>query len=296
MSRCEDDNRQGRTQALELLGAPVAREICEGLVARIAALNLGGVRPCLAIVRVGERPGDLAYERGARKRMESLGIDVRVEAAPADVTQDRLTRRLAMLSDDPGVHGILLMRPLPRSMDERAVAATVLAEKDVDGMCAANVASCCLGDACGFAPCTAEAVVRLLEHYQVPLDGAHAVVIGRSSVIGRPVSELLLARDATVTTCHSHTTDLASVCRRADVVVAALGRARFVSADMVRRGAIVVDVGMNEDADGGLVGDVDYDGVSAVAAGITPVPRGVGSVTTSVLADHVIRAAERLSA
>ena len=294
MSRCEDGRQPSRPQARELLGAPVAREICDGLTARIAALSREGVHPRLAIVRVGERPGDLAYERGARKRMDSLGIDVRVEVVPDDVTQDGLGGRLSALSDDPGVHGVLLMRPLPRGIDEGVVAGSVPAQKDVDGMCAANVAACCLGDADGFVPCTAEAVIRLLEHYQVTLDGARAVVIGRSPVIGRPVSELLLARDATVTTCHSHTVDLASVCREADVVVAAAGRAGLVSADMVGEGATVVDVGMNEALDGSLVGDVDYEDVRCVAAGVTPVPRGVGSVTTSVLAEHVIRAAERL--
>ena len=281
--------------ARELRGAPVAAAICEALAPRVDALKGRGVEPRLAIVRVGEEPGDLAYERGARSRMGKVGIACDVSALPGDVSQDELEAVLTSLAGDPATHGILLLRPLAPGLDERSAIACVGAAKDVDGMTPASLAATFTGAGEGYAPCTAEAVVRLLEHYEVQLDGARAVVLGRSLVVGRPLAQLLLARGATVTLCHSHTRDLASECRRGEVLVSCMGRAGAVGASMVSAGSIVVDVGTNDDGAGGITGDVDYASVSGVAAGVTPVPRGVGSVTTSVLAAHVGEAAERLS-
>lgn len=279
--------------AAELRGAPVAKALCERVAPRVDALRGRGVTPKLAIVRVGEEPGDLAYERGARTRMDKVGVACEVHSLGGGCTQGELEATLRRLAHDDAVHGILLMRPLPRSLDEAAAVACVPAAKDVDGMTAGSLASVFMGAGEGYAPCTAEAVVCLLEHYEVPLDGARVVVLGRSLVVGRPVAQLLMACGATVTMCHSRTRDLAAVCREADVLVSCIGKAGFVTAGMVRPGAVVIDVGINDDGQGGIVGDVSFDAVAELAAGVTPVPRGVGSVTTSVLASHVVAAAER---
>lgn len=282
----------GPLEALELRGAPVARALCEGLVPRVETLIGRGDTPCLAVVRVGEQPGDLAYERGARSRMAKVGINFEERALPDDVTQGELETCLRELDASGRVSGILLLRPLPRHLDAEAAAACVSAAKDVDGMTAASLAATFAGRGEGFAPCTAEAVVRLLEHYQVPLSGARVVVLGRSLVVGRPVAQLLLARDATVMLCHSRTRDLSEECRRADVVVSCMGRAGSVRSGMLAPGSFVADVGTSDDGNGGITGDVRFSEALGVAAGVTPVPRGVGSVTTSVLAEHVVRAAE----
>ena len=279
----------------ELLGAPVAAAMKERLAGEVAELEARGVHPRLAIVRVGERPDDLSYERAATKRMAGLGIGRDVISLSADVSESDFEARLARASADPMVHGILVFRPLPRQLDAARAASVIDPEKDVDGMCLANQAKVFSGDVTGFAPCTAEAVTALLDHYDIDIRGRRAVVLGRSAVIGRPVAMLLLARDATVTVCHTKTVDLPSVCREAQILVAAVGHAGAVRRDMVAPGAVVVDVGINLAADGSLVGDVDPD-VAAVAAALTPVPRGVGSVTTSVLVDHVLRAARTVSA
>ena len=276
---------------MELLGAPVANAVCETLRADVEALRFRGVSPRLAIVRVGERDADLSYQRGATKRMEKVGIDVEVCALRIDASQEELERTLTELDARDDVHGILLMRPLPAHMDEARARELVSAAKDVDGMCAVNVAKVAEGDMDGFAPCTPEAVVTLLDHYGIAIDGSRVCVIGRGSVVGRPLASLLLARNATVTLCHSHTRDVAEETRGADIVVAAVGSPRFVNARMVTLGATVIDVGINVDEDGHLCGDVESDSVRDVAGALTPVPRGVGSVTTSILAAHVVRAA-----
>ena len=286
----------GAASARVLLGAPVAKAICEGLRPRVEALEARGVAPRLAIVRVGGEAGDLAYERGARSRMGKVGIETDTLALPDDVSQEELEEALRSFARDERTHGILVLRPLGSGLDEPRAIACVPGAKDVDGMTPASLARTFSGKGAGFSPCTAEAVVRLLDFYGVPLSGARAVVVGRSLVVGRPLAQLLLAKNATVTTCHSHTSDLARECRGASVLVSCMGRARAITADMVAPGAVVVDVGTNDDGAGGITGDVDFGSVSEVASAVTPVPRGVGSVTTSVLALHVVEAAERLSA
>lgn len=275
-------------------GAPVAASVTEDVAARAARLAAAGVTPRLALVRVGERPDDLAYERGAEKRCAAAGISLERRVLPSDCGQDALEETLRELGADDAVHGILLFRPLPAHLDEPAACAAVPAEKDVDAATPASLLATLSGTGTGFAPCTAEAVVALLDHYGVPLDGADVTVVGRSLVIGRPVASLLLARDATVTTCHTHTRDFAACCRRADVVVAAAGSARMLGADCVRAGQVVVDVGINWDESAGrLVGDVDLEAVAPVVSAVTPVPGGIGSITTAILARHVVEAAER---
>ncbi|MBE5024792.1 bifunctional 5,10-methylenetetrahydrofolate dehydrogenase/5,10-methenyltetrahydrofolate cyclohydrolase [Olsenella sp. DSM 107455] len=280
--------------AVELRGAPVAAALTERLAARVVPLAERGLVPTLAIVRVGEREDDLAYERGALKRCERVGIDVRRVTLPADCGQDDLLAVIDRVNRDGSVHGCLMLRPLPPTLDEAAACAALAPEKDVDCATDASLAGVFSGRPVGFPPCTAAAVLEILDHYDVPLAGARVTVVGRSLVIGRPVSLMLQARDATVTMCHSRTRDLASVCRQADVLVVAAGRPGIVGRESVREGQVVVDVGINwDERSARLVGDVDYDAVSGVVDAITPVPGGVGSVTTAVLAKHVVEAAER---
>ena len=277
-----------------LKGGPVARAITEDLASRAAALKAAGVAPRLAIVRVGEREDDLSYERGALKRCEKVGIEARRVLLPGDCSQEELLRVVRELNDDASVHGILLFRPLPDQLDEAEVARALDPAKDVDCMTPSSLLHTLTGMGEGFAPCTAEAVLAILDHYEVPLEGVRVAVVGRSLVIGKPVSLMLQVRNATVTMCHTRTHDLASELKRADVIVAAAGHAGTVGAECVSPGQVVVDVGINWDERAGkLVGDVDFDAVEPVVGAITPVPGGVGAVTTSILAKHVIESAEK---
>ncbi|MEY8436734.1 tetrahydrofolate dehydrogenase/cyclohydrolase catalytic domain-containing protein [Atopobiaceae bacterium 24-176] len=279
--------------SLELLGGPVASSIQNACRTRADALADRGVVARLAVVLAGDDPGSRWYARSAARRLEACGCETSVFELDGDVTQKAVERLVSDLSADDSVHGILVMRPLPPHIDEAAVAALVAPEKDVDAVSPASVAALAAGDPGAFAPCTAAAVMRLLDHYGFECRGATACVVGRSATVGRPVAQLLLARDATVTVCHSRTRDLAASCRAADLVVTCQGRPGSITADMVVRGAWVVDVGTSEAEDGSLVGDVDWGPVFDRAHAATPVPRGVGSVTTAVLAEHVIAAAER---
>ena len=278
-----------------MLGLPVAKSINERLAPRIEALKASGTLPKLAIVRVGAREDDLSYERGALKRCSALGIEAEVvEVAPESATTESMVATLEGLNAREDVHGVLMFRPLPKTIDEAAVCAALAPEKDLDCMTPTSLLSTLSGRGAGFAPCTAEAVVEMLDFYGVGLDGANVTVVGRSLVIGKPVSMMLQARNATVTMCHTHTRDLAAACQAADIVVAAAGHARTVGADALRDGQVVVDVGINwDEAAGKLVGDVDFEASEPKVAKITPVPRGVGSVTTAVLAKHLVEAAER---
>lgn len=278
-----------------MLGLPVAKAINERLLPQIAELKAKGTCPKLAILRVGERPDDLSYERGALKRCDTLGIEAEVIQVPDDVaTTESLIAAVQDLNARGDVHGVLMFRPLPRSIDQEAVCEALDPAKDVDCLTSGSLYGVFANKPRGFAPCTAEAVVELLDFYGVNLDGADVCVVGRSLVIGKPVSVMLQARNATVTMCHTHTADLAAHCRAARIVVAAAGHAKTVGADCVREGQVIVDVGINwDEAAQKLVGDVDFDAVEPVVAAVTPVPRGVGSVTTAVLAKHVVEAAQR---
>ena len=279
--------------AVLLKGAPVAKAITAELIERAGKLESLGVVPTLAIVRVGEREDDLSYERGALKRCEKVGISCRRYLLPADVSQEDLMGTVTEINEDPSIHGCLIFRPLPEHLEGDAVASALLPKKDVDSMTPASLLSTLSGLGAGYAPCTAEAVLAILDHYGIDLDGANVVVVGRSLVIGKPVASMLLARNATVTTCHTHTRDLAEVCRRADIVVAAAGHARTLGADAVCTGQTVIDVGINWDSQAEkLVGDVDFEAVEPLVDAVTPVPGGVGAVTTAILARHVICAAE----
>ena len=275
-----------------LKGAPVAAALDEKTREAVHLLKIRDVRPTLGILRVGERPDDTAYESAAVRRCEKLGIEVRRVSLPEDVKQGALLAQIARLNSDDNVHGVLMFRPLPVQLDEEEACAALMTSKDLDGVTPGSAALLYTGAPGGFAPCTAEAVIALLEHYGVPLEGRRAVVVGRSLVIGKPVAMLLLEKNATVTVCHSRTRALPELTRRADIVVAALGRAESLTADCFAPGQTVVDVGINYSEERGkLVGDVDFDAVSGLVGAITPVPAGVGAVTTAVLAKHVVRAA-----
>ena len=278
-----------------LLGLPVAQSINQELLGRVASLKEADIVPKLAIVRVGAREDDLSYERGALKRCEALGIETEIlHFEEGDVDTQALISQIKQLNALRDVHGVLMFRPLPAHIDQAAVCEALDPAKDVDCLTSGSLFGVLAGVSRGFAPCTAEAVLALLDFYGIALDGTDVAVIGRSLVIGKPVAALLCSRNATVTTCHTHTADLAAVCRDCDVIVAAAGHAKTVGLDCARDGQTIIDVGINWDEENQrLVGDVDFDAVEPVVSKISPVPRGVGSVTTAVLAKHVVEAAER---
>lgn len=275
-------------------GKPVGDALSEVLKGECQALVEKGIQPKLAILRVGAKPNDLSYERGALKKCDAIGIVPEVTELPEDTTQEQYIEALEKLNKDSSVHGILTFRPLPKGIDEEVIKNVIAPEKDVDCFSPMNTAKLMEGDKTGFPPCTPTAVIEILKHYNVPLKGANVVVLGRSMVVGKPVSMLLLGENATVTICHSKTKDLPKICAAADVLVAGVGRARMVTADYVKEGAVVIDVGINAKPEGGgICGDVDTDDVVGKASMVTPVPAGVGSVTTSILAKHVIKACKQ---
>lgn len=278
------------TKGQIIKGKPVADQISENLIKEVNELVKEGISLKLAILRVGANGSDLAYERGALKRCESIGIQTQVVELPEDVTQEEYIKTLKGLNEDKNVNGILCFRPLPKQLDEEAIKYIISPEKDVDSFSPINSAKVMEGDKTGFPPCTPTAVVEILKHYGVELSGSKVAVLGRSMVVGKPAAMLLLNENATVTICHSRTKDLAKVTSEADVLVAAVGRARMVKEDFVKEGAVVIDVGINVDAEGNLCGDVDTNAVLDKVSMITPVPAGVGSVTTSILAKHVVKA------
>jgi len=277
-----------------LKGKPVADAMNEMLAPRIEACKAKGVTPTLAIVRVGERDDDLSYERGATKRCELLGLCLKKFVLGADCSQEELLAVIGEVNSDAAIHGCLMFRPLPGHLDEAAACAALDPAKDVDGITQGSLYGVFANQPVGFPPCTADACMQLLAHYGYDLTGANVTVLGRSLVIGKPVSMMLQAANATVTMCHTRTRELASKCAAADILVVAVGHAGTVGADAVRAGQVVVDVGINWDEEARkLRGDVDYDAVEPIVGAITPVPGGVGSVTTAVLAKHVVEAAER---
>lgn len=273
----------------ELLGKPVADAIVESLKSEVAALKEKGKVPTLAVIRVGAREDDLAYERGLTKRFESAKCSVKKIELPEDVTQEVLDAAVASADADPAIDGILMFRPLPKTLTDKNVLDTISAVKDVDGMGKANMADIFSGAGEGHAPCTAQAVIEMLKFHGIDIKGKKVTVVGRSLVIGKPVSMLLLKENATVKVCHTKTEDLKAECQWADIVVACAGKAKMLNADYFRAGQTVIDVGMNVDEEGKLCGDVDFTSVSEIVDAITPVPRGVGSVTTSVLLRAVVQ-------
>lgn len=275
-----------------LKGAPVADAINARSQNDLARLLELGVTPTLALLRVGEREDDIAYENGAVKRCEKVGVAVSRVTLPENVTQSELIETVMRLNSDDGIHGVLIFMPLPRHLDGEAVRRALSPEKDVDGITDGSLAGVFTGSSVGFAPCTAQACIEILDHYGIDCTGKRAAVIGRSLVVGKPVSMLLMAKNATVTICHTRTLDLPSVTRQADIVIAAAGRAGAVGASHLSATQTLIDVGINF-IDGKMCGDVDFAAAEPVVHALTPVPGGVGTVTTSVLVSHVVEAAKR---
>ncbi|MBE7004309.1 MAG: bifunctional 5,10-methylenetetrahydrofolate dehydrogenase/5,10-methenyltetrahydrofolate cyclohydrolase [Ruminococcaceae bacterium] len=275
-------------------GAPVAAALTEKAAADAARLKECGVVPTLAILRVGERADDLAYERAAIKRCAQAGVAVLPTALAADVGEDAFFRTLDGLNHDDSVHGILMLRPLPKQLDGERARKLLAPEKDVDGCTDGSLAGVFANAPLGFPPCTAQAVMALLRHYGVDVAGMRAAVVGRSLVVGRPVALLLQHANATVTVCHTRTRDVSSITRAADLVIAACGQPEHIGADYLRADQIVVDVGLSwSEAKQKLCGDVDFDAAEPLVRAITPAPGGIGSVTTAVLCAHTVEAARR---
>ena len=275
-----------------LSGKEFAAKIKEDAGRAVAELKAAGIHPRLAVVIVGADPASEVYVRNKQKACAELGIISDHIALPADTAKEELIARIAALNADASVHGILVQLPLPAQIaeDEEEILSHIDPRKDVDGFNPMNAGRLVLG-APGLRPCTPAGCIRMLELAGIPIEGAHAVIIGRSNIVGKPMGHLLLERNATVTVCHSRTQNLAAVAREADILVAAVGRPGFVTADMVKPGATVIDVGINRIAPKKLVGDVDFDAVSEIAGAITPVPGGVGLLTVAMLMQNVVQAA-----
>jgi methylenetetrahydrofolate dehydrogenase (NADP+)/methenyltetrahydrofolate cyclohydrolase len=279
-----------------LKGAPVVEALNEKLTRQLAGLKARGVVPTLAIVRVGERPDDTAYERGAIKRCGKTGVQVRPLALPGDSDEHTVITTLQNLNRDEQIHGVLLFRPLPKYMNDDRVRNTLAPEKDMDGITDASLAGVFTGNDTGYPPCTAQACMEILDHYGIDPKGKRAVVIGRSLVVGKPAAMMLIGRHATVTVCHTRTVDMPALCREAELLIVSAGRAEIVDKEYLSPGQIVIDVGINVSEDGAISGDVNFAEAGEIVKAVTPVPGGVGTVTSSVLVKHVVDAAEKAAA
>jgi len=274
---------------LELRGKKVSDGIKEYVSKELETLSFV---PKLAIVRVGENPDDMSYERGATKKLKSFGLDMASYVFPQDISDEAFKKAFKDINEDDEVTGILLLRPLPRTINEKDIENMIDPKKDLDGISPINIAKVFAGDTTGFSPCTAEAVIEVLKAYDIELTGKRVTVVGRSMVVGKPVSMLLLKENATVTMTHTRTVDLKKTCSDAEIVIAAVGRAKMLNSDYCGQDAVMIDVGINVDENGKLCGDVDYATLDGKASAATPVPGGVGTVTTAVLAKHLIQAAK----
>ena len=276
----------------KILAAQVKQRVAEGVR---ALREQTGVQARLAVILVGENPASQTYVAGKAKDCAECGILSDVLRLPESTTQEQLLGQVRALNANPAVHGLLVQLPLPRHIDEKSVINAIQPDKDVDGFTPINVGRLVIGEDC-FLPCTPAGCMEMLRSTGISLEGKNAVVLGRSNIVGKPAALLLTAANATVTVCHSKTTDLAEITRRADILVAAIGRARFVGADMVKPGAVVIDVGINRGEDGKLCGDVDFAAVEPIAAAITPVPGGVGLMTRAMLMENTLKAAREQAA
>ena len=270
------------------VAAPVRQEVAQEV---LRLKEEKGLQPGIAVVIVGDDPASRIYVNNKKKACSEVGIYSEEYALPASTTQEELTDLIHQLNENPAIHGILVQSPLPKGLDEKAVVENIDPKKDVDAFHALNVGKIMIGDF-EFLPCTPAGVIELLDRYGVAIEGKRCVVIGRSNIVGKPMAMLLLHRNGTVTICHSRTKNLAEICREADILVAAVGKAKFVTKDMVKPGAVVIDVGMNRNENGKLCGDVDFDEVEPLASYITPVPGGVGPMTIAMLMKNVVSAAK----
>lgn len=272
-------------------GKKVAAAICETLCGKVERLAEKGIMPTLAIIRIGTRADDISYERGAVKRCESVGVKTRVFTLPENTEQPAVLELIEAVNEDSGVHGCLMLRPFPEHIDDNAVRNALSPEKDIDGITDASLAGIFAGTDTGFSPCTPRACMEILDYYGIDVTGKKAVVIGRSLVVGKPAAMMLMQKNATVTVCHTKTMNMPEIARAADILIVAAGKPKVVGLEYVSENQIVIDVGINVDENGKLCGDVDFKAVEPVVGRITPVPGGVGTVTTSVLVKHVVEAA-----
>lgn len=275
-----------------LKGAEVSAKIKEQVRETLERLQekRSGFVPVLGIVRVGENPDDMSYERGAIKKMESFGLQARSYSFPQDISNEEFKARFKEINENPDVTGILLLKPLPKQIQEKEIDSMILPKKDLDGISPVNMAKIFMGDSTGFAPCTAEAVVEVLKANEIPIAGKRVTIVGRSLIVGKPLSMLMMKENGTVTVCHTKTMDLAGTCRQAEILVAAAGKAKMLKEEHVGQDAVVIDVGIHVDDAGKMCGDVDFDSIKDRASAATPVPGGVGAVTTAVLAKHLVQA------
>lgn len=276
-----------------LKGPEVTAALNAKLVKQTAELKAAGIYPTMAMLRVGEREEDISYERGAVKRCQHIGVAIRQYVLPLDSTQETMLAVIQGLNADPTVHGVLIFRPLPQHMDDAVIRNALHPSKDLDGISNASLSSVFSGISTGFPPCTAQACLEIIDYYGIELKGRRVAVIGRSLVVGKPVSMMLLDRDATVTICHRNTENLPAICREAEVLIVAAGQAGVVDKSYLAPGQTVIDVGIHPDASGKISGDVIFEEADPLVRAITPVPGGVGAVTTTVLIKHLIEAARR---
>lgn len=277
-----------------LKGAPVIEAMKQRMITDAAELSKKGVIPTLCILRVGERQEDLSYEKNAMKKAAQAGVRVVNEVLPDTVTQEQFDRTLTRLNEDGSIHGILMLRPLPKHLDNERARRMLDPEKDVDGCTDGSLAGVFTNTKTGFPPCSAEAAMEMLKFYKIPVSGKKAAVIGRSLVIGRPVGMMLMHENATVVNCHTKTPDTADICRKADILICALGKLHSVGTEYTNPGQVIIDVGINRDEEKrGISGDCDFEKVEPQVKAISPVPGGVGGVTSMVLISHVIEAAKR---
>ena len=274
-----------------LLGKEVNASINEEIKAKVETLKAQNITPTLGIIRIGEREDDIAYERGATKRCETLGVAYEKFLLPADAEEEEVLKTIDQVNKSEKIHGVLLFRPLPKHLNEDKIVNALAVEKDVDGITDLSMAGVFMGKDMGYAPCTPSACMKVLDHYGIDCTGKKVVVIGRSLVVGKPAAMMLIKKNATVTVCHTRTVDMPSVVKEADIVVVAAGKAGVIDGSYLREGQIVIDVGINVNEEGKLCGDVDFEAIGNIASIATPVPGGVGSVTTSVLAKHLVKAA-----
>lgn len=276
-------------------GKAVAQEVREGVKERVDRLKEQGITPGLAVVVVGDDPASHTYVKNKQRTCENLGMRSDLYSYPASLSEEELLRTIESLNADPGIHGILVQLPLPEHIEEFTVIQAIDPDKDVDGFHPVNAGKMLIGEE-AFLPCTPHGVIKLLEHYKIEMAGKHAVVIGRSNIVGKPAGLLLLEKNATVTYCHSKTADLASFTKQADIIIVAVGRPKTLKAKHIKSGAVIIDVGINRGEDGKLCGDVDFEDVQEVASFVTPVPGGVGPMTIAMLMDNTVRSAERVLA
>ena len=283
-------------ETVKLTGKPVVEHLRGNIKARVAKLKDRNIVPTILIIRVGNKEDDVFYERSILKNCSLLGIEGRVKELPENISMGELIKIIEDANDDESIHGIMMFRPLPEHLNQKEILEKINPKKDIDGMTPVNLEKIFEGDDSGFSPCTPKAVIEMLKYYDIPLQGANVVVAGRSQVVGKPLAMLLLKENATVTICHSKTKNMSSITSNADVVVAAIGKAKFMNEEYFTESSIVIDVGVNDDGNGKICGDVDYDNTFGRVKALSPPTGGVGTITTTILLEQAVKACEMLAA